>query len=114
MHHARARDAQQQQQQQQVELLQGLGHPRQPADGPRQSPLQPAGQAAEQLAGDLAEQPLELADSASSDASAEVDRRRRRATLDLQVATEVPRGVIARERIGQRVDLPAIAIRRPS
>ena len=42
----------------------------------------------------------------------EVDRRRRGAPLDLQVAPEVPRRVVTRERIGQRVALPACAIGR--
>jgi hypothetical protein len=42
----------------------------------------------------------------------EVDRRRGRAPLDLQPATEVAGGVIARERVAQRVALPAIAVRR--
>jgi hypothetical protein len=42
----------------------------------------------------------------------EVDRRSRSSPLDPQVATEVPGGVIAGERIGQRVALPASAVRR--
>ena len=41
----------------------------------------------------------------------QVDRRRGRTLLDLQVAAEVPGSVIARERVGQRIALPAIAVR---
>ncbi len=42
----------------------------------------------------------------------QIHRGRRRPPLDLQPASEIPGGVIARDRIGQRIALPAIAVRR--